>query len=252
MAKILRRPRGLWLPGGKPSINTNEPMTGGLQGCWVATGENGIRDLVTGTVLAPTGTPSIVAAATGMQAKDTASNGWTLTAAASQRPTTAVSIMWMGQIYGAGVNATYYPAFIACYFNNVSGNPTYCWSLVHRATNNLYLYWNNGTAQNINATPFFNAAASAPYCIIGTVSPGNNAYIYKNGILAQSGAAASGAITYGATATIGIGIYPGNITSFANGGMSIGAMWNRALSPGECNILGNDPTRILSFPADGL
>ena len=251
---IIRPSRGLFLPGGVPKIDWTNPLTKGLIGCWVATGEGGgvpvIRDLVSQTFLSPTGSPSIVATGIGMQAKDTASNGWTQSTLASHRPTTAFSVLWMGSIYGAGVNATYFPGLIAGYTNTTFTSPALSWGLVRRGSPNIYLYWNNGTSQNIEAVSSLTSGSWGSYCYVGTMSAGNNAYIYKNGILVQSGAAPAGSITYGATAITAVGIAPGAITSYTNAGLCVGMLWNRQISHGEAAQLGVNPTAFLLYPTD--
>ena len=125
-----KSPRGLYLPPGVPRIDWTNPITEGLIGCWVATGEGGagspiLRDLVTQTTLAPTNSVNFLNTQCGLVAKDNAVGGWSAVAQPTQMPTLAVSMMWFGQCYSEE-SAGEQTALIGCGYSNSWSSPVLC------------------------------------------------------------------------------------------------------------------------------
>lgn len=242
-----RSPRGLWLPGGQPTIDWTNPITAGLVGCWVVTGEGGpnpfIRDLVTQNIVAAVGVgATIQSGTTGMQACDNNVARFGANLPVSQTPPSAFSILWFGSILGAsGTN----PFLIGAI--GTGGDP---WGLYRSSAQGVSLITNNAGSNVILAsTTILSAAASGNYCVLGSATSGL-ALLYKNGVLITSSNPTISSITsvlpklfIGAT-SIGGG--------HANAGMSVGLLWNRQLTPGESALISADPTNFLLFPGDQM
>lgn len=263
-----KSPRGLVLPAGQPTIDWSNPITAGLVGCWVPTGEGGavpvIRDLVTQQLMLPaSGGGSIISSPLGMQAQDSSTTNvpnWSAAATAGQQPPSAFSVLWFGSIISNDNLGYNNPALLACPFGDANDSPWYSWGF-ERATGgtDLWLTYNfSGTYEQVTAPAVFPLASGAyeplapqaGYSFLGSVTSGGNGYIWGNGQLLVSTGAGSGSITYGTPSFVCVGSgFSGNN---AGAGMCLGLLWNRQLSPAESAQISADPTSILIFPEDRL
>lgn len=253
MAIYKRSSRGLWLPGGQPKIDWSNPITAGLVGCWVVTGEGGanpvIRDLVTQGVLTSikAAKPTILSGPFGPQAIDGGAlangAGWQGVAQQSQKAVSAFSILWSGSITtGSGA----FPPFLSV--GQGSGASGYTMAL-RRNSNIMSLSWfNGGSFINIDT----GIVSNGFYSVLGSVKLGANALIYRNGLFTSSTPAAAGTLTYNPPDSIAVGAFSSGVgvTQNAGGKMSVGLLWNRQLNSGESALISADPTNFLAFPGD--
>lgn len=256
MSTLLQRgaPRGLTLPSGTPRIDWGNPITRGLVGCWVPTGEGGavpiIRDLVTQTFLEPAGSPTIQATPYGLAACDAGYAGWTAYTPTSQKPTSAFSLLWFGSLRGTSYYG--YPSLLGLSYGSGNSSPYNC-AAIQRTGNQFELAWNNSSSQ---VSPTFStpSVSSGAYSLLGTVKLGGSYAVYLNGTTLLTGSAAAGTISYAGAGIdqIGVGVLPSSTNNYAGAGMCIGLLWNRQLTPGESATISADPTNFLIYPEDDL
>lgn len=241
------------MPGGQPVIDWTNPITAGLVGCWVTTGEGGakpvLRDLVSQTSLPGVGTaPSIKAGPVGLEARDGADNqGFLGLATAAQKPTRGASLLWFGRFLAAGTGAN---RLFGCIYNNPQSFPFDGFNLQRPNGNNIQFAVNvNGSQVNVTAAQTFTTGV---YAFLGSFFPDSDdlMYLYGNGnLLANASGGSTGSVQYTATTSFSVG-YEVTFGGHANAGMCVGAAWNRRLSPGESVLISADPTNFLLFPGD--
>lgn len=246
-------PRGLRLPGGVPVIGSR-PINAGLVGCWGALGEGGavpvVRDLVSNTLLLPTGSPTMVNGPIGMYGRATNANYWSGAPTPAQQVAKQFTLMWFGSWLGAVTGSGNPQIVFGCQ------GTLYCWALYITSGSNLGLECNNGTG-NFSAvgTNPFPSTTLGHYCVVVTCLLGqasNAASFYFNGRFVNSAGnstGGTGSIAYTGTPLVYFGASSG---SYYTNGTYLTAIWNRVLSPGDAAALSADPTMGLDYPDDDL
>lgn len=267
---IAQQRRGLRLPGGTPTIDWTNPLTAGLVGCYVVTGEFSnqiIRDLVTNTILTKAAGASVIrAGAAGMIASDVIAGGWSGTMPANQKVSlgygppdsqTVWSISWMGQATAASGGSSDPALLFSGRYTNATTSPFVTWGVGRGSNSSLddtafgYCYNDSANFLYNFVTGFFNASNNGVYCGVVTFKMGGASKIFKNGNLMNTQTAGTGQTTYGTSPQVAIGCYPtGGDDVIPGVATMLGCIWNRYMNDSEASFLSTEPTAFLRFPGD--
>jgi hypothetical protein len=246
-----RRPAGFLRPPGLvPRVNWRSPLAKGLVGLWYPAGGSLILDLTANMgPLPPSGSPGNGVGPTGYQARDNSTSYWsTANVPAAQRPTTAFSLLYLGQYIGPNVSNA--PLLMVQYGGGSAPYLSYGFTWVSGDAAPT-LFWNYGVGFDYQVLELSGGAPASghPYSTVGTVALGGEAVIWVAGAVNASQSATSGSIQY-SSPILYLGGAAGSNAGF---GFSLGALWNRALTSGEASAVSADGgAGLLEWPWDRL
>lgn len=156
-----------------------------------------------------------------------------------------LSIYFYGrQIIAAGASVTN-PSYIAITYDNANTDPYYLVGLETYGIGSVGVAfdYNQGAAQPLDYG-VGGPAVGDTLNYLGSTRFGGSATGYRNGVVGTTLASPAGAVITTATATTIIGGSVGQ-ADFSGAAMSIGGIWNRALSADEALLLYNNPFAML-------
>jgi hypothetical protein len=262
MSTLLRKKaaRGLSLPGGMPRIDWSNPITAGLVGCWVPTGEGGstpiIRDLVSQNVLLPTGAAVLTAGPVGLEAKGGVNIGWKGLLTPNQKPTNSFSCLYFGSVTATPAVGGYgFAPLFGCEYTSTWTAPYFSWGWYRTSNSSASAaIVSNDNASYIDFSVTTPPAVGALTSLLGSVTLGGPFTVYSNGkFLGKGSNTSAGSIGYTANSAVCVGTQNFASSGTNSGtGMCVGAIWNRSLTSGESALISADPTNFLIFPEDDL
>lgn len=246
---IGRRPR--WAPGISAYFDSTHPTASSLLALWRPGGADFVNLMNRGDDLVWSGGAGIVQTASafgttlGMDTTSaaTTSSSWLDSApSAGLQPSTAVTLLWCGVIYGSG-SATGSRRLIGMHPDNANGTPFISWGLYRSSATAITA--GCGTSAGFASTSAFTPTVGSN--VIALTYDGANIIAYLNGSRVAS-VAQTGTLSYTGTANVTINGYGGaSATNGINAGMTLGAVWGRALTGNEIAAVSAHPFSLLRY-----
>lgn len=248
-ARGFRRRR--WAPGPNAKIDWQHPYAHRLQGLWLPQALNGFRSLVNSADQLSSGGSSTITAGvtpwgygTGETSGSTGARGWVNTSPSlALQPASGVTILWVGSLRSA-VAAN--RRLFGMEANSTNSPPYNAFGIYRASTTTLgYAIDPGGSFTSVASGSIINAVEQFGFAAL--TYDGATLRGYWQGALVAS-TSASGSLSYSSPILVcGTNEAVGSSAS-ADALMSMGAIWDRALSSSEIATLYSDPFQMLRTP----
>lgn len=238
----------------KPKIDLTNSIASGLVGsfpCSEGTGTT-TTSLITGTDILTFSGDAKWTTLTGLgiaidatSIVGTSTGAILTTPSASLQQANTVTIFWYGTVHDDGTgNIVNNPSIFGMPYDNANNSPYACYDIERRSnfsSDIRFAYNNAGTYHSLDISG--GLIFDTPISLAITIS-GSNVIGYKNGI--QVGAVGSGvtSISYGATTALQMNRHITSTSDSSSSKMSVGYIWNRALTANEILLMHENPYRM--------